>query len=130
MLAELKLDAEAIAAALLYPAHGSAPATAQAIREQFGATVGDLADGVGRMAQIGALSAGHRGVENAQQLEALRKMLLAMVQDVRVVLIKLADHLQALRHLVHGGEASAALRPRRRPAISSRRSRTGSASGT
>ena len=57
-----------------------------------------------RMAQIGALSShGTRATkpqQQAAQLESLRKMLLAMVQDVRVVLIKLADHLQELRLLV------------------------------
>lgn len=101
VLAELKLDAETIAAALLYPAYESTPATAQAIRETFGADVGALAEGVVRMAQIGALSSGPRtgkAPQQAAQLEVLRKMLLAMVQDVRVVLIKLADHLQDLRH--------------------------------
>ena len=48
-----------------------------------------------------------RPEEQAAQLEALRKMLLAMVQDVRVVLIKLADHLQALRHAVRLDDTAA-----------------------
>ncbi len=75
-----------------------------AVREQFGGTIRELADGAIRMSEIGALS--NRAMlavppeAQAAQLEALRKMLLAMVQDVRVVLIKLADHLQELREAV------------------------------
>jgi GTP pyrophosphokinase len=60
------------------------------------------------MAQIGALSSRRPAMpkpeQQAAQLEALRKMLLAMVQDVRVVLIKLADHLQELRYLAKNGD--------------------------
>lgn len=117
ILAELELDAETVAAALLHPAYESAPDAAQAIRDKFGAGLAGLADGVVRMGQIGALSGGERAVkpqQQAAQLEALRKMLLAMVQDVRVVLIKLADHLQDLRYVVRhpgtpAGEAVARL---------------------
>ena len=107
ILAELKLDAETLAAALLYPAYERAPPGARAIREAFGVSVGSLAEGVVRMAQIEALSSdphAARPQQHAAQLEALRKMLLAMVQDVRVVLIKLADHLQDLRHGVRSDQ--------------------------
>jgi GTP pyrophosphokinase len=103
ILAELKLDADTLAAALLFPAMQERLEPAPGLRERFGAAVADLAEGVLRMAQIGALSsrepAAHKPQQQAAQLEALRKMLLAMVQDVRVVLIKLADHLQELRYL-------------------------------
>jgi GTP pyrophosphokinase len=107
-LAELKLDADALAAALLCPVFAESSAHAQAVREKFGPAVADLAEGVVRMAQIGALSkhGAHatKPQQQAAQLESLRKMLLAMVQDVRVVLIKLADHLQGLRQLVRSEE--------------------------
>jgi GTP pyrophosphokinase len=107
-ISELKLDAETLAAALLHPAYEKSAETARVIREQFGASVAELCEGVARMAQIGALSnrerPGHKPQQQAAQLESLRKMLLAMVQDVRIVLIKLADHLQALRFAVRGGE--------------------------
>jgi GTP pyrophosphokinase len=108
-LSELKLDADAVAAALLYPAYDLSAGSRQKIREAFGAGVAELAEGVVRMAQIGALT--NRGgvsdkvEQQAVQLEALRKMLLAMAQDVRVVLIKLADHLQELRFVVRNGDA-------------------------
>ena len=74
------------------------------LREKFGTTIADLADGVKGMAAMGALASGRaanlKPEAQAAQLESLRKMLLAMVQDVRVVLIKLADHLQDLRFAV------------------------------
>jgi GTP pyrophosphokinase len=104
ILIALRLDHEAIAAALLAPALELVPDTAPKIRERFGRTIADLVEGVGRMNEIGALSNRHvpakKPEQQAAQLEALRKMLLAMVEDVRVVLIKLASHTQALRHVV------------------------------
>ena len=111
MLGELRLDHEALAAALLFRCSAVAPASVGKLRESFGKSIADLVDGVARMGAIGALSGlpqeRLRPEEQAAQLEALRKMLLAMVQDVRVVLIKLADHLQTLRYAVrrgrHGG---------------------------
>ncbi|HYH40520.1 MAG TPA: bifunctional (p)ppGpp synthetase/guanosine-3',5'-bis(diphosphate) 3'-pyrophosphohydrolase [Burkholderiales bacterium] len=100
-ISELRLDPETLVAALLHCAYEQSADTARAIREKFGAGVAELCEGVVRMAQIGALSNRERPAQKPQQhaaqLESLRKMLLAMVQDVRIVLIKLADHLQALR---------------------------------
>ena len=106
-LSELKLDADSIVAALLAPAQALASARSTDIRERFGAAIAELAEGAVRMAQIGALANRAAAAREAppQQLESLRKMLLAMVQDVRVVLIKLADHLQALRYLAKGNDA-------------------------
>ena len=72
-----------------------------------------------------------RPEEQAAQLEALRKMLLAMVQDVRVVLIKLADHMQELRYLgAAATDTGCATGTARLRATSSRRSPTGSACGS
>lgn len=102
VLGELKLDAETRAAAILYPAQETSAEMRHAIREKFGGTIADLAEGVVRMAQIGALSTRAKvpgnAPQQAAQLESLRKMLLAMVQDARVVLIKLAAHLQDVRY--------------------------------
>src|SRR2546423_1294004 len=55
-LCELRLDPDAVAAAILYPAYATGGEVARAIREQFGTAVAELADGVVRMAQIGALT--------------------------------------------------------------------------
>ncbi len=105
---QLDLDHESVAAALLVPLLRARPELLPGIRERFGATVAELAEGVLRMGEIGALSnraAPPRAEAQAAQLEALRKMLLAMVQDVRVVLIKLADHLQELRAAIRLGDS-------------------------
>ena len=132
-LSDLRMDPPAIAAALLFPAYAVSAEAAAAIRERFGAGVADLAEGVVRMSQIGALSARRKlgPKQQAAQLESLRKMLLAMVQDVRVVLIKLADHLQALRCIrARPGSGLSARARRSSRATSSPRSRTASACGT
>jgi GTP pyrophosphokinase len=105
VLAGLRLDPDALAAALLFPCHTVAPDRASRLGESFGRVVAELAEGVVRMDGIGALFSHPRAASGpdaqaGQQLESLRKMLLAMVQDVRVVLIKLADHAQALRYAV------------------------------
>ncbi len=99
ILRELKLDAECLAASLLVPVASSHDVLI-AIRDRFGARVAELADGVARMAMIENLDGEQARAEVPAQLEGLRKMLLAMAQDVRVVLIKLAAHLQSLRHVV------------------------------
>ncbi len=111
LLDNLHLGHEAAAAALLWPVLELDTDAIRRVRDKFGATIAALAEGVLRMSAISALST--RREENlkpeaqAAQLEALRKMLLAMVQDVRVVLIKLADHTQDLRYAVKSGNERA-----------------------
>ena len=100
VLRELELDAECVAASMLVQAAVTHDAVVQ-IRDRFGARMAELADGVARMGLIESLGGrdAHAGGQPAQ-LEGLRKMLLAMAQDVRVVLIKLADHTQTMRFVV------------------------------
>jgi GTP pyrophosphokinase len=109
LLAALRLDQEALAAALLFQCYALAPDRISKVRELFGTAVADLAESVVRMGGIGALFGQPRVASGpaaqAGQLESLRKMLLAMVQDVRVVLIKLADHAQALRYMARLAES-------------------------
>ena len=95
LLADLRLDHEAITAALLHPALGNHLLSLSAISKHFGTGVATLAEGVERLNTIGALH--QRGLHKPNQLEGLRKMLLAMAQDVRVVLIKLALQLCRMR---------------------------------
>jgi GTP pyrophosphokinase len=100
ILREIKLDAECLAASLLAQVADAHEAVV-AIRDQFGARAAELAEGVARMAMIESLSSrASRAGEQAAQFEGLRKMLLAMAQDVRVVLIKLADQTQTMRFVV------------------------------
>lgn len=104
ILLGLALDHECVAAALLVPLLRIQPEAARELRDRFGAHLIDLAEGALRMGEIGALSgkavSPQRPESQVTQLEVLRKMLLAMVQDVRVVLIKLGDHLRELRAAV------------------------------
>ena len=101
ILIDLALDHECVAAALLVPLLRVRPDVTRALRERFGSRLIELAEGALRMGEIGALSgkvvSPQRPEAQVAQLEVLRKMLLAMVQDVRVVLIKLGDHLRELR---------------------------------
>lgn len=100
ILAALKLDADTIAAALLHDVVEDTPVTLADIEQEFGATVARLVDGVTKMGIIQGFRPGAEGGRERQaQAESLRKMLLAMAEDVRVVLIKLADRLHNLRTL-------------------------------
>jgi GTP pyrophosphokinase len=109
ILSGLRVGGEAIAATLLLGAPIATRAEREALHGAFGPAVLSLAEGAASMAQIQALRsknvAGTKGNDRASQLEALRKMFLSMAQDVRVVLIKLADQVQWLRELASKEEA-------------------------
>jgi GTP pyrophosphokinase len=111
ILGGLRVGGEAIAAMLLLGAPIAARSERDALNAAFGPAVVLLVDGVASMAQIQALRsknvAGPKTNDRATQLEALRKMFLAMAQDVRVVLIKLADQVQWLRELAAKEDADA-----------------------
>jgi len=99
MLADLGLDHHAVAAGLLHDVVEDTDWTVDDIRRRFDAEVARLVDGVTKLAYIDTMSKmGIRDIE-AQEAESLRKMFLAMVDDVRVVLIKLADRLHNMRTL-------------------------------
>lgn len=101
ILADMHMDHEAVAAALIFDHLPAGEKDRERMRERLGAQVVALAEGALRMAQIERLGlATAQAGEAAQQTEALRKMLLAMVQDYRVVFIKLASHTETLRSLV------------------------------
>ena len=109
VLNELRVDGETLAAALLSLAETEGAADRRRLAELFSPGVARLAEGVARMEQIHALSGAvaGAGAERGVQVEALRKMLLAMAEDLRVVLIKLADQLQRLRECAAaGGDAA------------------------
>lgn len=104
LLAQLHLDHESVGAALLLGALPPVRRDRERLLERVGADIVVLAGGAERMSQIDGLGARARtGTEAAGQLEGLRKMLLAMAQDFRVVFIKLASHTQHLRYLVRSG---------------------------
>lgn len=113
VLGALRMDAETLAAALLLGVNLESRESGADLQQRFGGNVKGLISGVASMAPIQALRARAdavvRSSDKAAQLESLRKMLLAMVEDVRVVLIKLADQIQLLRYLIEQGSTSARL---------------------
>ncbi|HET9045657.1 MAG TPA: HD domain-containing protein, partial [Casimicrobiaceae bacterium] len=103
ILAALELDRDSVTAALLMPLAVADAFDAEAIGGKFGADVATLVAGVSRMSSIRA-SAVTPQADHGVQAENLRKMLLAMVEDIRVVLVKLAERTQALRYLMSADE--------------------------
>ena len=95
ILTDLKLDDETIVTAILHDTIEDTVATPEQIEKLFGANVARLVDGVTKLSKIEAQSENERAAEN------LRKFLLAMSDDIRVLLVKLADRLHNMRTLHH-----------------------------
>ena len=94
-LADMKLDVVAIAAGLLHDIVEDTQTPIERIKELFGADVAHVVEGVTKLGAISFSSSEERQAEN------FRKMLLAMVDDIRVILVKLADRLHNMRTLHH-----------------------------
>jgi GTP pyrophosphokinase len=100
ILAGLRLDHETLAAALLHDVAEDTATTSEQIRAQFGDNIANLVDGVTKMQLIEIFQGGSdKNKKERAQAETLRKMLLAMAEDIRVVLIKLADRTHNMRTL-------------------------------
>src|SRR6186713_540129 len=97
-LADMKLDVVAIAAGLLHDIVEDTHTPIERITELFGADVAHVVEGVTKLGAIQFSSSEERQAEN------FRKMLLAMVDDIRVILVKLADRLHNMRTLEHMSE--------------------------
>ncbi len=95
VLAEMKMDPVAVAAGLLHDSVEDTSVTIVDIRKEFGEQVAHIVEGVTKISKIDFAT------REEQQAENLRKMMLAMVDDIRVVLIKLADRLHNMRTLEH-----------------------------
>src|SRR5256714_9581413 len=95
VLAEMKMDPVAIAAGLLHDSVEDTAVTIGDLRKEFGEQVAHIVEGVTKINKIDFAT------REEQQAENLRKMMLAMVDDIRVVLIKLADRLHNMRTLEH-----------------------------
>ena len=95
ILIGMRLDATTVIAALLHDVLEDTKLNRSRLRELFGREVEALVDGVTKIATVKAKN------RNLQESETIRKMLLAMVKDVRVILIKLADKLHNMRTLDH-----------------------------
>src|SRR5271168_5556077 len=95
VLAEMKMDPVAVAAGLLHDSVEDTSVTIVDIRKEFGEQVAHIVEGVTKISKIDFAT------REEAQAENLRKMMLAMVDDIRVVLIKLADRLHNMRTLEH-----------------------------
>jgi GTP diphosphokinase / guanosine-3',5'-bis(diphosphate) 3'-diphosphatase len=103
ILAEMQLDQETLAAALLHDILEDTDTTFADLEETFGGSIARLVDGVTKLGRIRWTAEQQEQAtrEKERQAESLRKMFLAMVDDIRVVLIKLADRLHNMRTLEH-----------------------------
>lgn len=108
-LGELRLDADTLIAALLHDVPEDCSVPLGDIRDNFGFQVAKLVDGVTKVSRLTSRSAG-RAVQSKRQSENLRKMLVATAEDLRVLLIKLADRL-------HNVTTLGALPPSKRRAV-------------
>ena len=88
---ELGLDEDSIIAALLHDCIEDTPLTHDDIAKQFGTTVADIVEGVTKLTRVQYTS------KEDEQMENMRKMLMAMSRDIRVILIKIADRLHTMR---------------------------------
>ena len=111
-LADLSLDAPTVAAALLHDVLEDCDVCLDDLRKEFGEDVAKLADGVTKLTRMDTITGGAMPLiaKSDSEAESLRKMLVAMANDIRVVLIKLADRL-------HNMQTLRALPPDRRVAI-------------
>src|SRR5262249_25127708 len=95
ILAQLGLDGSTVTAGLLHDVVEDTELTVYEITEQFGREVANIVDGVTKLGKVPYLS------RQEQQAESFRKMLVAMSQDIRVLLVKLIDRLDNMRTLEH-----------------------------
>jgi len=93
LLADLRIDSQTLIAAILHDVIEDTPTAKDEIRDQFGPEVAELVDGVSKLDQIQFKSRAEA------QAESFRKMLLAMVRDIRVIMVKLADRTHNMRTL-------------------------------
>ena len=92
ILADMRLDLDTVITALLHDTVEDCDVTLDTLQTQFGASVAQLVDGVTKLSRIGMQSS-----QNSMQAENFRKLLLAMSEDVRVLLVKLADRTHNMR---------------------------------
>ena len=104
ILAEMKMDAETIAAGLLHDVAEDTDMTIESVHSEFGATIARLVDGVTKLKNlplknVSSISDSRRSSTVNREMEYIRKILLTMGDDIRVVLVKLADRLHNMRTL-------------------------------
>ncbi len=93
IMSEMRMDYKSVIAALLHDVIEDTPTLKEQVAEEFGVEVADLVDGVSKLTHLDFVS------KAEEQAENFRKMMLAMVKDIRVIIIKLADRLHNMRTL-------------------------------
>ena len=107
-IADLRLDADARVAGLLFAVPSYLPESGETLEAEFGEHVAALVDGITQLNRLRVITrgvvTGNKGAARQSQAEVLRKMLLAMVADIRVVLLRLASRTQTLRYLTRADD--------------------------
>src|SRR5262252_9496012 len=104
-VAQLRLDADSLVAGVLFAAPAYVPDAEEKLRETFGATVAALVSGIDSLNRLRVVTrAASLDRDPGPQAEVLRKMLLAMAEDIRVVLLRLASRTQTMRWLARAPE--------------------------
>lgn len=104
MLADLEVDKETLIAAIIFENVHYADLSIDDVEEQLGSNIAKLVKGIEKMSAMHNFQALNKYPQNKHQIDNIRKMLIAMVDDVRVVLIKLAERLCVLRSASHLSE--------------------------
>ncbi|XZG69092.1 RelA/SpoT family protein [Chitinibacteraceae bacterium HSL-7] len=112
IVADLRLDADTVIAALVCALPTLTADATEQIEARYGQTVTTLVSGITKVKELGRLAHAPSGDDAGSQLEALRKMLLAMVEDIRVVLIVLAWRTQTMHELANAPDEVRTLRAR------------------
>jgi len=99
LLANVGMDPDTVAAGLLHDVVEDSDIDLERLKQEFGSGVASLVDGVTKLEQIDRFSQMSEGLRDARESESLRKMFIAMAEDIRVVIIKLADRLHNTRTL-------------------------------
>lgn len=98
LVADLGLDMESVMAALLHDCIEDTSSSYEEVTQKFGGTVADLVDGVTKLTRVQYTS------KEEEQMENLRKMLMAMAKDIRVILIKICDRMHNIRTMEYQSE--------------------------